>query len=203
MFDPLGQSDDLDSSVGFWLDRVFCSTTSSIDQPPKSFRSFEKIRQLRRRFGKEENGLKETSNRIDIVGEPVPLADENVVRVFGAEEGVVVEDLDGRHPVGREVPGDLLKTSLHGFVLQQRHRPQEVADEDEVTSRLQVERDDVVEVGALEPQLLLGRPLPQPHLQRQRTDPWGGPQRKAEVAFALHAEQPSENLKLTSETPLL
>jgi hypothetical protein len=44
--------------------------------------------------------------------------------------------------------------------------PEEVAGENKVPPRLQVERDDVVEMGTLQPKLLFGSPFPQAHLQK-------------------------------------
>lgn len=76
---------------------------------------------------------------------------------------VVVNDLHRTHPVWAVVPGDLLEASLHGLVLEQGHAAHQVPHQDEVAAGLHEERDDVVEVGALEVERLLLGPLPQPH----------------------------------------
>jgi hypothetical protein len=44
--------------------------------------------------------------------------------------------------------------------------PEEVAGENKVPPRLKVERDNVVEMGTLQPKLLFGSPFPQAHLQK-------------------------------------
>ncbi len=59
---------------------------------------------------------------------PVSLANENVVWVFCSQESVVVQDLDGRHPIGRIISRDLFKASLHRLVLKQSDRSEKVAD---------------------------------------------------------------------------
>ena len=76
---------------------------------------------------------------------------------------VVVNDLHRAHPVWAVVPGDLLEAALHGLVLEQGHAAHQVPHQDEVAAGLHEERDDVVEVGALEVERLLLGPLPQPH----------------------------------------
>lgn len=60
----------------------------------------------------------------------------------------------------------LFKVALHGLVGQQQDGPHQVSHQDEVPLGLQVEGHDVVVVVALGPQLLLGRPLVQPHLKQ-------------------------------------
>lgn len=60
----------------------------------------------------------------------------------------------------------LFKVALHGLVGQQQDGPHQVSHQDEVPLGLQVESHDVVVMVALGPQLLLGRPLVQPHLKQ-------------------------------------
>lgn len=69
----------------------------------------------------------------------------------------------------------LFKVALHGLVGQQQDGPHQVSHQDEVPLGLQVEGHDVVVVVALGPQLLLGRPLVQPHLKQMAVgDVFGG-----------------------------
>lgn len=63
-------------------------------------------------------------------------------------------------------PRYLFEVALHGLVGQQQHGAHEVAHQDEVALGLQVERHDVVVVIALGAELLLRRPLVEPHLGR-------------------------------------
>lgn len=81
--------------------------------------------------------------------------------VLGAQERIIVQDLNGSHPLGLIVPRDLLEAALHLPMLQQRYRSHQITDQNEIALRLHVQRDNVVEVTALQPQILVARPLKQ------------------------------------------
>ena len=73
---------------------------------------------------------------------------------------VIIDNFQSTHPVWTVVPGNLLEAPLHGLVLEQRHAPDQVTHQDEVSPPLHVEGDDVVEVGALQVECLVLCPLP-------------------------------------------
>ena len=79
---------------------------------------------------------------------------EEVKVILGSEVCVVVEDVDGGHPVGVVVARALLDDRLLRLVRQQRDRLHQVTHDDEITPHSHVQRNDVPVVGTLLRQLV-------------------------------------------------
>lgn len=69
--------------------------------------------------------------------------DVEIEVLLGADEGVVVDDLHGRDPVGIVVPRDLLDRVVRGLEHVQVDALHQVAHRDEVAPHGRVQRDDV------------------------------------------------------------
>ena len=79
---------------------------------------------------------------------------EEVKVILCSEVGVVVEDVDGGHPVGVVVARALLDDRLLRLVRQQRDRLHQVTHDDEITTHRHVQRHDVPVVRTLLRQLV-------------------------------------------------
>lgn len=80
---------------------------------------------------------------------PVFLAHKEIVEIVGPQEVIIIQYLNGCHPLDVTIPGYFFKGILQRSVAQQGNGLHEISNKDEVALTFEIEGKDVVEMTAL------------------------------------------------------